>query len=114
MCPYKSFKLGGDVYEQTLGTLIGEVIPGYLANGVVQALENCPTKDDNFVTIKFSNIIDTSNVINGIFEDIIFAMRSEKDRQLTFVDVMVKGNANCTQKTRAYHEKNSHRSSSKL
>ncbi|BHF69763.1 hypothetical protein SprV_0301280900 [Sparganum proliferum] len=98
LCTY--FTFNGHTYEQIQGTPMGSPISGYLAEAVLQELENRVFQsykpkfwmryvDDTFVVLHRDAKEDFRGELNSIFPQIQFTMEEEKDGTLSFLDVRV-------------------------
>ncbi|BHF78339.1 hypothetical protein SprV_0602145200 [Sparganum proliferum] len=98
LCTY--FTFNGHMYEQIQGTPMGSPISGYVAEAVLQELENCVFQsykpkfwmryvDDTFVVLHRDAKEDFRGELNSIFPQIQFTMEEEKDGTLSFLDVRI-------------------------
>jgi hypothetical protein len=110
------FKFDGQLYQQLKGTPMGSPISGFIAEVVMQKLEQLvlPTikpklwiryVDDTFVIMKRNAIQEAYDKLNNTFEDIKFTMELEKNNTLPFLDVLVTRNTDGTLQTCVYRKK---------
>lgn len=115
ICLYACFKFSIDMHKQIKGAPTVPSISRLLAEVVIQALKSIALPriqsnvcvryvDDNFVTIKRSNIKENNKIIKNIFKGINFVIELEIAGKLTFMDSLVYRSASCTLQTRVYHE----------
>nr|VZH95816.1 unnamed protein product [Spirometra erinaceieuropaei] len=100
-CLKTYFTFGGQMNEQTKGTIMGSPISGLIAEVVLQRVEHLVfTKyqpkfwaryvDDNFVVVKTTEIEHLKELLNSVDPDIQFTMKAETNNQLPFLDVLVR------------------------
>ncbi|BHF79925.1 hypothetical protein SprV_0702304900 [Sparganum proliferum] len=114
-CLKTYFTFEGTTYEQVKGTPMGSPLSGFIAEAVLQKVENLVFAtykpkfwtryvDDTFVIIKRQKVQEFHDVLNSIFPDIQFTMEAEANNQLPFLDVLVHRKPNGHLKTTVYRK----------
>ena len=118
LCLDTNFIFDGQFYKQLKGTPMGSPISGFIAEAVLQRLEQvviplCNPKlwiryvDDTFVILKNTQIQEVFQLINNVFRDIKFTTEQEDNDKIAFLDVMVHKQPDGTLQTSVYR-KNTH------
>ena len=96
LCLITHFEFNGTLYEQLKGTPMGSPISGFIAEIIMQKLEQkvLPTfehkiwvryVDDVFTVIKKKELQDVHRKINNVFPDIKFTYEIESGKWTTFL-----------------------------
>ncbi|BHF71020.1 hypothetical protein SprV_0401407400 [Sparganum proliferum] len=99
-CLKTYFRFDGIMYEQVKGTPMGSLVPGLIAEAVLQQLEPLVFRhhrakfwaryvDVTFVVIERGQVLTFKEHLNAIFPYIQFTMEEEENNQLAFLDVLV-------------------------
>jgi hypothetical protein len=102
-------------YEQIKGTPMGSPISGFIAEAVLQSLEDRAFSeikpkfwtryvDDTFVIVKNNQKPLLTALLNSIFTDINFTTEEEANNQLPFLDVLIQKATNGTLQTSVYRK----------
>eukprot|EP00061_Rhincodon_typus_P006650 g27512.t1 len=117
LCLTTHFTFNSQTYEHINGTPMGSPISGLIAEAVMQRLESTALLliqpelwiryvDDTFVIIKWTKLQETHKLIKNILTGIKFTREEEKNKQLSFLDVMVERRTNGELLTKENHQFN--------
>ena len=99
ICLSTDFQFDGSFYKQSAGTPMGNPLSSFLAEAVMQDLENQTLTndmhiklwdsyvDDTFSIIKTHHIKKVFDTINNTTDGIIFTMEKEKNGEIAFLDI---------------------------
>ena len=115
LCQITNFKFDGSIYEQLKGTPMGSPISGFIAESVMQKLENTvlPTffhkiwvryVDDIFTIVKKGEVENIQALLNNSIPGIKFTSELETDNKLPFLDVLVQRTADGTLETSVFRK----------
>ncbi|XP_072430928.1 uncharacterized protein [Chiloscyllium punctatum] len=115
LCLTTHFTFNNIVYKQTNGTPMGSPLSGFIAEAVMQRLEQTALpnikpkiwvhyRDDTFVITKRNKREETFNIINNTLTGIKFTKEEETDNKLAFLDVTVERKDNGELQTCVYRK----------
>ena len=116
LCLSTEFVFNGRFYRQTKGTPMGSPLSTFLAEAVLQDLEQRTVDnneaikmweryvDDVFATVKTNEIDNVLQTINNATDNITFTVEQEHDNQLAFLDVLLTKNDDGTLNTQVYRK----------
>jgi hypothetical protein len=117
ICLSTEFCFQNNYYRQISGTPMGSPLSSFLAEAVMEDLENKAVTnnndiktwdryvDDVFATVKKDKTDDILQTINNTTKNIKFTKEEEHDNKLAFLDVLITRTDNGTLNTQVYRKK---------
>ena len=126
ICLSTEFQFDGSFYKQSAGTPMGNPLSSFLAEAVMQDLENQTLTndrniklwdryvDDTFSIIKTHHIKKVFDTINNTTDSITFTMEKEKNGEIAFLDIKLSRTEHRSIETQVYRKNGQHQPNPEL